>query len=122
VQAKEAELRQERERVLALSSAEAELGGRLQGAEERARGLESRAQELEGRLEEQRGQCRELEGARAAGEERLAVTREELLRAREQGSGLVAVQGELAAAREALGTERSRCCELEAALAERASE
>jgi chromosome segregation ATPase len=86
VQAKEAELRQERERVLALSSAEAELGGRLQGAEERARGLESHAQELEGRLEEQRGQCRELEGARAAGEERLAAAREELLRAREQGS------------------------------------
>ena len=87
MQGKEAELRQERERLLALVKAEAELSTRLQGEEQQARSLGSRVRKLQEQLQEKEAQSRqERERAQAHGETLLQAAREEAQRYLEECS------------------------------------
>ena len=137
VREKEAELKQERQRLLELSRTEAELGALLQGEAARARGAEGGVQELKEQLAASTTRCVELEGAKTsleaelrAGEARhqaaLQAVQGEAQQEREEraaaSDGLVEAEKRLAALAEELAAERSKCLGLEAAAAERLDE
>jgi hypothetical protein len=129
VKEKEVELREERERLLALSRTESELSARLQGEEEKARSLGSSVSDLK----EQVMKCQQLETSKSHLESQLRTeenryqsslqaAQEELFQERQKSNGYVDIENELSAVREELDGERGRSREREAVMADRASE
>lgn len=94
VKEKDAELKQERERLVELSRAESQLSARLQGEAERARDVESSVAELKEQLAASAARCQELESSKSSLEEQLRAEE-----ARHQES-LQKVQSELHQERE----------------------